>query len=333
MIRQDVAYTIAVWVEMFFQGIYTTLFVFAMRVMLKRRPTSQARRVSSWVFLLAIWLMFFVSTFHMSLQMYRYTRAFILLVDPQGPLFYYLDLSRWDNMANNILLCLMTWIGDALVIYRCYFVWDSNILVITVPTLLLLGAIGVNAYTLFWFTHPLQANDRVAMVLLNAVYPIAFLQNVMTTGLITLKIWNQHRASSATGVVDRSSRLSLSRILRIIIESAMVYTVQLFVLIILYFRQDNFQFIFQSAVVPSVGLVFVLIAVRVQSAKTRTVVSHSMATIPAWLEDEENDSRDDLDVDISPEEGVQKLGPGNDSDSFGQSLTNSILKVHGRATQ
>lgn len=145
---------------------------------------------------------------------------------------------------------------------------------ITVPTLLLLGAIGmyhataavpfsssyshvsasgVNAYTLFWFTHPLQANDRVAMVLLNAVYPIAFLQNVMTTGLITLKIWNQHRASSATGVVDRSSRLSLSRILRIIIESAMVYTVQLFILIILYFRQDNFQFIFQSAVVPSVG--------------------------------------------------------------------------------
>lgn len=81
------------------------------------------------------------------------------------------------------------------------------------------------------------------------------------------------------------------------------------------------------------GLVFVLIAVRVQSAKTRTVVSHSMATIPAWLEDEENDSRDDLDVDISPEESVQKLGPGNDSDSFGQSLTNSILKVHGRATQ
>ena len=147
-------------------------------------------------------------------------------------------------------------------------------MVITVPTLLLLCSIGkyhataavpffssyshvplagVNAYTIFWFSHPSQANGRIALALLSAVYPLAFLQNVMTTGLITLKIWNQHRASTATGVVDRSSKLSLSRIMRIIIESAMVYTVQLFILIILFFLQDNFQIIVQSAVVPSVG--------------------------------------------------------------------------------
>ncbi|KAF8908131.1 hypothetical protein CPB84DRAFT_1767362 [Gymnopilus junonius] len=332
MIRLDVAYTIAVWVEVLFHGVYTSLFALAMRVMLKRRSTSQARRLSSLIFLMATWLMYFVSTFHLFLQMYRYTRAFILLVEPQGPLIYYIDLSRWDSMANNILLCLMSWIGDALVIYRCYFVWDSNPWVITVPTLLLLCAIGVNAYTMFWFSHPFQVNEHVGVALLSAVYPLALLQNVMTTGLITLKIWNQHRASSATGVIDRSSRLSLSRILRIIIESAMIYTIQLFILIILFFLEDNFQIILQSAIVPSVGLVFVLIAVRVQSAKTQTIASHSLATIPAWL-DEEDDSRDALDTDISPEDGVRKLSPGGDSESFRQSLANSIRKVHGSATQ
>ena len=81
-------------------------------------------------------------------------------------------------------------------------------------------------------------------------------------------------------------------------------------------------------------MVFVLIAVRVQNAKTRTIISHSMATIPAWLDEEEDDSRDDPEVDTAPEEeGVRKLGPGDDSEPFGQSLANSIRKAHGRATQ
>lgn len=113
--------------------------------------------------------------------------------------------------------------------------------------------IAVNIYTLVWFQNPLAFSARSRIMSLNAIYPLSLIQNVMTTGLITLKIWTQHRQSSASGVVDRSSRLTLIRIIRIIIESAMVYTIQLCVLIILYFRDDTFQYVVQSAIVPSIG--------------------------------------------------------------------------------
>lgn len=91
------------------------------------------------------------------------------------------------------------------------------------------------------------------MISLNAIYPLSLIQNIMTTGLIAFKVWIQHRRSAASGVVNRGSRLSLLKVARIIVESATLYTIQLFVLIILHFRNDNFQFIVQSAIVPSIG--------------------------------------------------------------------------------
>ena len=114
-------------------------------------------------------------------------------------------------------------------------------------------ALGVNIYTLLWFSHPLDFGKKSEIMSLNAIYPLSLAQNVITTGLITLKIWTQHRQSSASGVVDRSSRLSLIKIIRIIIESAMVYTIQLCILIVLYFLNDTFQYIVQAAIVPSIG--------------------------------------------------------------------------------
>lgn len=82
---------------------------------------------------------------------------------------------------------------------------------------------------------------------------MALSQNSLTTALIVLKIYKQHQVSTSHGIVDRTSKLSLIRILRIIIESAMLYTIQLTILIILYYTNNNAKVIVQYAIVPSVG--------------------------------------------------------------------------------
>lgn len=140
---------------------------------------------------------------------------------------------------------------------------------------------------------------------MGTVYPSVFAQNVITTGLIAFKIWSQHRSSASNGVIDASSRLSLIRILRIIVESAAIYTVQLLILLILYPLQSAAQFIVQSAIIPSIGktansfplylsnlvskgIVFVLIAVRVHFTSSRTRILHHttpLGDIPNWFED------------------------------------------------
>jgi hypothetical protein len=81
---------------------------------------------------------------------------------------------------------------------------------------------------------------------------LAFAQNVLTTSLIAWKIWRQHCASQQSGL-KAANNISLIQVIRIIVESAMVYTLQVFILNVLYFVGHPLQFVFQSITVPAAG--------------------------------------------------------------------------------
>lgn len=148
---------------------------------------------------------------------------------------------------------------------------------------------------LFWLTHFGRVTAHVTEVWMAPIYPLVLAQNVITTGLITLKIWTQYRISVTNNVVDTSSRLRLGGILRIIIESAAIYTIQMLILVIVTPLRCNVHHIVQMATVPSIGtsvvpfqeelpsispcllsppshkgIVFVLIAVRVHHSSNST---------------------------------------------------------------
>ncbi|KDR70198.1 hypothetical protein GALMADRAFT_103355 [Galerina marginata CBS 339.88] len=280
-LNQDVALAVGVWVEALLYGIYTCLFFEAFYVILKRR----SRLVNSAnVFLAGTLVMYLLATAHMVVNLYRFIRAFVLHLNPQGPFYYLFDFSRWDNLVHNSMLCIMTWLGDGLVIYRCYIIWDRKIWVTILPVILLILSISSNVALLFWFTHPGSQTETEILQWMATIYPFAFAQNTLTTGMIAFKIWRQHHASTTVGIRS-SSRLDLLGVMRIVIESAMVYTLQLLILIILFPLHHNAQLILQSAVIPSIGIVFVLIAVRVQFSRSRALFGETaMSTMPPWLD-------------------------------------------------
>jgi len=278
----EVAQAVAVWLEGLLYGIYVCLFFEAMFVMLRRKGAMQP---PAKFFFGGVILMFIAATTHMAVNVYRLLRGYVLHVDPLGPGSYLSNFSRWDNMANLILTSIMVWLGDILVIYRCYLIWNRKIWVTILPVILLLFGIGSNAALFFWFMHPSAENATKSLPWLATVYPISFSQNTITTGMIAFKIWKQHRASAMAGIAYNSSSLSLIDLFRIIIESAMIYTLQQLVLIILYPSNNNAQYIMDAAIIPSVGIVFALIAVRVHFSRSRTLLAPSMmATMPTWLD-------------------------------------------------
>ena len=84
---------------------------------------------------------------------------------------------------------------------------------------------------------------------MRSIYATAFTQNTMTTGLIAYKIWHQNRLSK--GLVSGSS--SMIPLVRIIIESASIYVLNVLILIILYAVESNGQYVAQEAIVPVCG--------------------------------------------------------------------------------
>ncbi|TEB30963.1 hypothetical protein FA13DRAFT_1630145 [Coprinellus micaceus] len=210
--------------------------------------------------------------------MYRLIRAygFILSEDATPIGYFHKSPLGWDAISNPILMGFQIWVGDALAIYRCYIIWGHNFWVIVVPVLLAAAAVGVNLTLYSWFPKPWTPYEKLIGVI-NAGYPLAFAQNVLTTSLIAWKIWRQHCASQQSGL-KAANNISLIQVIRIIVESAMVYTLQVFILNVLYFVGHPLQF----------ASVFVLIAIRVHVAKSESrnnTVASSL--IPPWLSDED----------------------------------------------
>ncbi|KAF8184795.1 hypothetical protein BJ912DRAFT_974096 [Pholiota molesta] len=283
-VNPDIAIAVSVWVEdpsyMILTGVYACLFFFAFYIMLKKQNSGMS---SAKVFLCGTLAMFLVATGDLVVNLYRFLRAFVLHVDPLGPTSYFFDFTRWDALAHNAMLCIMTWLGDALVIYRCYVIWDrklwvtyKSVLHFPVFDLLLLNHTGSNAALFFWFTHPnVESPSGIAHWLGRSILRIRAKHDHDRD--------DRHRHSVDSGLVHVSP-LNLLAIMRIIIESAMIYTLQLLVLIVLFPLQEFAQLIVQNTVIPSIGIIFVLIAVRVHFSRSRTLFGPAgLPTIHPWL--------------------------------------------------
>ncbi|KAF9030979.1 hypothetical protein BDZ89DRAFT_949212 [Hymenopellis radicata] len=265
----EVVGVISVWIETC-PGVYTCLFFTTVYITLKKR--NHATHGPLQAFFLTTLLMFGVCTTHVAINLYRLLRGYVWLRETVGPANYFLDLGRWDNIAHDALNAVMTWMGDALVIYRCFIVWDNNYFIIAVPSALLVVSIIANSIALQLFTEvPLGTIFSPTLVhWMNTIYGTAFVQNFMTTSLIAYRIWRQDRASAIAGVHSQGSGTSsLIPIVRIIVESAALYMMQLIILIILYARNHNAQFIIQESLVPTIGIVFTLISVRISLRSSR----------------------------------------------------------------
>ncbi|PFH51573.1 hypothetical protein AMATHDRAFT_142104, partial [Amanita thiersii Skay4041] len=263
-------------------GIYICLFIESLFIMLKKRSSVSTAST----FLIVTILMFLVASAHVALSLYRLLQGYVIRRETLGPYLYYFDQSRLENLMCNILLCVMVWMGDGLVIYRCYIIWNCNYYIILLPIVLLVGSLLVNCAVFYFMRNPRSMSFHVIKRLLDSVFPLAFIQNILTTGLIAFKIWYTHRESNASGAHLAGSRVNLITIMRILVESAMLYTIQLFVCLILYPMKHNALFVVEAAAVPSIGIVFDLIAVRTHLACSDSLWSQSTGLhgVTDWLE-------------------------------------------------
>ncbi|KAG2008348.1 hypothetical protein CC2G_013787 [Coprinopsis cinerea AmutBmut pab1-1] len=282
--QYQIYYLAACWTEGIVYGIYLTLFVWTVRIMTQKRALDQT---ASRIFLVGVLVMFVLITIHVGSVGYKLIRAYALFVGtPPGlPVVYFQDFIKWDNYIHPVILALLTWLGDYLVIYRCFLIWRRNWWIISVPSFFLLVSVGTTSVNLHWFRNPESIPLETMTHFLNVIFPVNLIQNVLTTGLIAFKIWKQYRDTRSAGLLLTSTS-ELLTIIRIIVESALIYTIETFAMIILYYKNHPGLVIVQHMLNPSIGIVFCLIAIRTHVVKSESVVRNaypSNSMMPSWM--------------------------------------------------
>ncbi|KAH6885076.1 hypothetical protein BKA70DRAFT_1445299 [Coprinopsis sp. MPI-PUGE-AT-0042] len=205
--------------------------------------------------------------------------------DARAPLLYLNDVGNWTALASLYLLVVIMWIGDALVIYRCFLIWQRNYRVIAIPSLLYILIVGLQISNLWWISQQSSMVNVTAKrwPILTITFPLYFVQNFLTTGLILFRIWSRHRELKNAGIVSLNTP-SLVALMRAIVESAAIYTTVLFLVVVLCSIDHPGWYVGHLILYPTTGIMFTLMAIRVHSVQEEAKhIAPSPSLLPSWV--------------------------------------------------
>ncbi|KAH9474995.1 hypothetical protein JR316_0012094 [Psilocybe cubensis] len=226
--------------------------------------------------------MFFMATFHLSMNGYRLLRGYAdNRLSPGGPVGYIGNLKLWDHILKDTIYATQENLGSAAAIYRAWVLWNFDYRVILLPVVLLLVNIGTHNGSAFFecamlFTLQLGAGyvvcgtyssvDPTATVFLprltqwiKTFYSVAVVLNIITTALMGWRIYITHKRSANYNV----GQGRLLSILRILVESAALQLIIEIVLLALYCSNIDAQYILLESAITFNSIT---VRIKLQSA-------------------------------------------------------------------
>ncbi|KAF9068116.1 hypothetical protein BDP27DRAFT_1327963 [Rhodocollybia butyracea] len=231
-------------------------------------------------------------TFDVALVLMRTTQAFIFYTGPGGSAAEFTGLTDWVNILESCNVALGKLISDAILVYRCWIISNRSITLITFPVLLWLGEIVIAIFLIFLEAILLTEVTEIQVVI-TAACAISLVNNIITTGFIVHRIWivekenslyaTQTRAASGAHFPDLFRRSAhrktrLQRVIRIIIESGLLYTATDFITFITFLVRSNSFYAISDVELQILSIAFNLIIIRVNTqpseSESYTIQSH-----------------------------------------------------------
>ncbi|TFK47974.1 hypothetical protein OE88DRAFT_584291 [Heliocybe sulcata] len=273
----------ALWAEALFYGIYIVVFGVCLCIYAYQRFSSRLLGVAVAMFVMAtaqaaVQFAQFLSTYEVVTE--TTCVGFTCHACYDGDTTRYVQLNIWNRLqpVAQTLLVTNQLFADALLVYRCFGVWQSKYRIIVIP-LLMMAATAVSGY--------MQANNSVQLYLIRLRTPLdqqtppanwshlqslqsslsetymatSLATNVVVTALIGMRIWWMSRPLKET---FRSQAGKARSAAAIVTESGALYSASLLVWIIVHAILPNTYDAIAGAISSQiVGIVPTLIIVRV----------------------------------------------------------------------
>ncbi|KAJ3928717.1 MAG: hypothetical protein NXY57DRAFT_1019865 [Lentinula lateritia] len=205
--------------------------------------------------------------------------------------------------AIGVVYALANWIGDIILIYRCYFVWNGRWLAVVAPSFLS----ALNTAMVFASIANIQlgSSDEFAtggyssQVTTGDNLQYAFLamnvfNNILLTGLIAGRLWYLNRASTKLFGINPTPDKRYRTIVSMFLESGSLYPIALVICLIIQLKGSSATM--DVVLLQIVGIAPMLILVRttlgisIESAPRRedvdTELEHSTLRINTYTSDQ-----------------------------------------------
>ncbi|KAF8129475.1 hypothetical protein EV363DRAFT_1399813 [Boletus edulis] len=268
-ISPDKAELLAVLLEALLYGFSLLMFAASIYTLWSRRCN---HIVNCKMFAVACALLL-CSTAHLVIHIMRVMDGLILYRDtqPGGPVGYFSDLSKWTFDAKNLVYTAQTQIGDGVILYRCYLVWQSKLIMI-LPVLLWFAS-GITGIVIGYVSATARQSGVFGGALSRWItlwWATALATNLLATLLLLLRIWHIDRKAKG---MHGDHQSQLRRILHIIVDAGVIYTLTLLVALICFLLQSDGQQVVLDMVTPIISITFYMVIIRVGIANRANIAT------------------------------------------------------------
>ncbi|PAV21721.1 hypothetical protein PNOK_0167800 [Pyrrhoderma noxium] len=199
---------------------------------------------------------------------------------PGGPVAYFIaNSSIWDQDLGTTAAMVTNWLGDGLLLYRCWIIWNLRWSVILAPALIYIGSIAMGIMTVIksaspnsYFFKGVTVNFGVPWICLSVS------MNILVTTLICTRILLvRHQAQASLG--DNDMKLYTS-IMAILVESSLPFSLLGVVFVVTYAMDLDISLAFANiwGVFAALSPQFIILRVALGRAWTRDIASHTGVT-------------------------------------------------------
>lgn len=257
----DTAAIMSTVLEGILYGFSVLMFIGTVWALIYKRRVRDVNRLIAAVAIMLLTL----STAHMIVNIIRLEDGLVKYRDTytDGPAAFFADVSQITYVIKNAIYILHTLLGDGVVIYRCYVVWQSSRIII-LPSLLWC----CSAFTGFSAVYSVsQATSNAGNIFTKATgqsfFALTLSTNLISSGLLAYRIWKLECNVSAL----RTSNRTLTPILRVLVDAAILYSVVLFPTLICFVCSNNGQYVMLDMLMPIISIAFYMVLIRVAISK------------------------------------------------------------------
>ncbi|KDR70445.1 hypothetical protein GALMADRAFT_76235 [Galerina marginata CBS 339.88] len=248
------AHLIELFVESIMYGVHAVSAGYCIRTLLCTRNRWKTAHEISWAMFAVATTLLVNATFNVILQFHHTLKAFVFSTGPGGPLQSFLDISDWENIAK---------------IYRCWVICDRSWLVIALPIFLWIGTFGAAVWVTFLeatLHSQVLLSGRQLKPAGTTFWALTTSLNIITTSLLVWRIWRVDRANMGVRVdhdfAGNRSPSALQRVIRIIVESGLMYTATACVIFVTDAVGSNALYPASGVEIQVTGVAFNLIIIR-----------------------------------------------------------------------
>ncbi|TCD70023.1 hypothetical protein EIP91_005275 [Steccherinum ochraceum] len=218
----DKAYIVGDWLASFFWGVFTVLFLICV-------VTSLRNIRQRWFSLGTVTVMYCLATSHIAIALTRLIQAFVVHVhdSDEGAILYLANIAIDINRSKDMIYITAIWLGDSILVWRCFVVWNRDWRVIALPCIMVI-ATAVSGYGAVGMYFDPNLNPIVATNWASGMLAVSMVTNFILTILTAGRLWFLSRKIDFDAQMEPTSYLPHRIVVLAILEAGLLVTIAKF---------------------------------------------------------------------------------------------------------